>query len=270
MARFSSTPAAVPPPSTVATAARAAAPAEQPKPATATVPKPSTTAPRPAAAVAPKAAAPTTAAAKPASSQSARPATTLPPEYQTITSRNIFDSASPGPKPATTPSSYEDLGQSETVAPWEEGQSMPSEEEALRPYLERMSRVAELGRMRGVTLTPSGLVPSTAVAGDAPNPKGRPTPLPPMAPYVGEVLMRAPGYRGMDVPLVTAQKAEQIDAEYRAAVAAHEAGQADIKRKEADPYFPRSQFPELAKQQRERLARVATLAALRKEYGLTD
>lgn len=273
MARFSSTPAAVPPPSTTATAARAATPAEQPATATATVPKPSTPAPRPAA----------TAAPKPAAPKPAAPKSSLPAEYQTIASRNIFDSSAPGPKPATTPSSYEDFGQSETVAPWEEGQSMPTEAEVLFPYLQAVSRVAEL-RRSGQT----GNVPSAVSAGPIrsnvgtvmmptmvsrsaqsiqPNPKNRATPLPAVG---GFSRPASPTREELDVPMRAAAKAEEVDMAYQAARADYRTAAEDIRRKEADPYFPRSQFPELAKQQRERLARVAELAAARREYGLKD
>jgi len=264
MARFSSTPAAVPPPSTTATAARAATPADQPKPATATVPKPSTPAPRPAAATAPKPAAP-----KPAA-----PKSSLPAEYQTIASRNIFDSSAPAAR--ASDDGYAALAD-ERIAYYKRI-------EELQPYLEAVRGIAEVRRadresagMRiagtAVAGAPAGaygsVAPLSTTQAMRPDPKGRGVPL--AAVYPTQPTMSArPSLADLDVPLAAAEKAKAIDEEYKKARRAYDEGNSFIVQKQEDPTFPRSQFPELAKQQRERLQRVADLAAARREYGLKD
>lgn len=247
MARFA------PSGTTTATAAQVAAPAPAPKPATATLPKPTaSTAPRPAAAAparpaatTPKpAAAPKPAPAKPAAQPSGAPLTTAYAQsYPEGMSAADF--------------SYEDLGQSEEM-------NLPPESRTdIVPYLEAVSRIAE---MRRTAPLPSPFGPT----GVAANPKSRATPLPPVTPSVMSIIGTRPGPSDLDVPMRAAEKAMAVDEAYKAARAAYRAGEADIQAKQTDPEFPRSQFPELAKAQRARLQRVAELAAARKEYGLTD
>lgn len=146
-----------------------------------------------------------------------------------------------------------------------EAESKAAQEElgAIRPYLEAVGRIAE---MRRTAPLPSPLGPS----GVSPNPKQRSEPLPPVVPAMTSIIGMRPGPSDLDVPARAAMKAAEIDSAFKAARADYAAAQQDIQRKEADPNFPRSQFPELAKAQRERLQRVAELAAARREYGLTD
>lgn len=236
---------------TAATAEKATTPAPAPKPATAALPKPTaSTAPKPAApkpaatATAPRPAAPKPAPAKPAAQPSGAPLTTAYAQsYPEGMSASDF--------------SYEDLGQSEEM-------NLPPESRAdIVPYLEAVSRIAE---MRRTAPLPSPFGPT----GVAANPKSRATPLPPVTPSVMSIIGARPGPSDLDVPMRAAEKAMAVDEAYKAARAAYRAGEADIQAKQTDPEFPRSQFPELAKAQRERLQRVAELAAVRKEYGLTD
>lgn len=155
--------------------------------------------------------------------------------------------------------SYEDLGQSDATE-----MNLPPESRAdIVPYLEAVSRIAEMRRTAPLA---SPLGPTGAAA----NPKSRATPLPPVTPSVMSIIGTRPGPSDLDVPMRAAEKAMAVDEAYKAARAAYRAGEADIQAKQTDPEFPRSQFPELAKAQRERLQRVAELAAVRKEYGLTD
>jgi hypothetical protein len=92
----------------------------------------------------------------------------------------------------------------------------------------------------------------------------------PLTTVLSSTTSQRPTTQELDVPQTAAERAAAIDAEYKAAKSAYDAAQADIRRKQDDPEFPRSQFPELAKQQRARLQRVAELAAARREYGLID
>jgi hypothetical protein len=149
-------------------------------------------------------------------------------------------------------------------------------------YLEAVGRIAETRRsgaagqptvMGGYysAAAPGGYVAPVVSTPTAqairPDPKGRGEPLPAVRP---STVPQAPSAKELDVPMQAAIKAEEIDSAYKAAYAAHMAGEADIQAKQADPNFPRSQFPALAQAQRARLQRVAELAAARREYGLTD
>jgi hypothetical protein len=149
-------------------------------------------------------------------------------------------------------------------------------------YLEAVGRIAETRRagaagqpvvMGGYysAAVPGGYVAPVVSTPTAqairPDPKGRGEPLPAVRPSTAP---SAPSAKELDVPMQAAIKAQEIDSAFKAAYAAHTAGEADIQAKMADPNFPRSQFPALAQAQRTRLQRVAELAAARREYGLTD
>lgn len=233
----------VPQGTTAATAAQATAPAPPPKPATATLPAPSK--PAATASAAPRAAAPKAASAE---------------EAEKARRRAAFETESKA--------AQEELGTDAT---------------AMRAkYLEAVGRIAETRRagaagqptvMGGYysAAVPGGyvapVVSTPAAQAIRPDPKGRGEPLPAVRP---SAVPQAPSAKELDVPMRAAERAAEIDAEYKAARAAYRAGELDIQRKKDDPEFPRSQFPELARQQRERLQRVADLAAARREYGLTD
>lgn len=235
---------------TVATAERATTPAPAPQPATATLPKPTTASPpKPAATAAPK------------------PAT--PPK-----------AAAPKPPPARPEEPVDDG----YAALADERLAYYKRIDEMRPYLESVQRIADVRRadreaagMRiagaAVAGAPAGaygsVTPFSSAQAQTPDPKGRGVPLRTVYPTQPTVAVR-PSLAELDVPLVAAEKAKAIDDEYKAARRAYDEANTFIIQKQADPTFPRSQFPELAKQQRERLQRVADLAAARREYGLTD
>lgn len=228
---------------TAATAAQATAPAPQPKPATATLPAPSK--PAATAPAAPRAAAPKAASAE---------------EAEKARRRAAFE--------AESKAAQEELG---------------ADAAAMRAkYLEAVGKIAETRRsgaagqptvMGGYysAAVPGGyvapVVSTPAAQAIRPDPKGRGEPLPAVRP---STVPQAPSAEELDVPMKAAIKAEEIDSAYKRAKAEYDAAEIDIVRKQADPNFPRSQFPALAQAQRARLQRVAELAAARREYGLTD
>lgn len=236
MARFT------PSGTTAATTAQATAPAPQPKPTTATLPAPS----KPATTTAP--AAPRAAAPK-------APATTAAEDAEKARRRAAFE--------AESKAAQEELG-------------------SVRPYLEAVGKIAEMRRAGQIGVaapTMEGdLVASPRTRSTAPgpaavsaqpqlrDPKSRGEALPPVAPWRPQT----PSASSLNVPMRAAVEAEAVDAAYKRASAEWEAAERDIREKEADPNFPRSQFLALAQAQRARLQRVAELAAARREYGLTD
>lgn len=248
---------------TAATAKKATTSAPAPTLATAALPKlTASTAPKQSAAAAPK------------PQPKTPPKSSLPAEYQTIASRNIFDSSA-------APAQSSDDGY-EALA--DERLAYYKRIDELKPYLEAVQRVAEVRRadreatgMRiagaAVAGAPGGAYGSVAPFSSAqavrPDPKGRGVPLAPVYPTQPTVSVRPSG-KDLDVPLVAAERAKDIDDAHKAALRAYDEANVVIIQKQDDPTFPRSQFRELAKQQRERLQRVADLAAARREYGLTD